>query len=503
MRAIKSKASHVASKFAFGRDSKAAGPPVADKGCDIERPEPSLRDVPGGQNEPHSCPTDKNPSVYYETLGESPRRATTQHVRVADSDIMEPSSEETREQSQTQLTERENAQLRRKLADITRHSARLRQGRDEALREKTRLKQDLDKIVQENIGLQKRLHEMEQHAGSWKHEATRYRTERDAAHLDVEQVSRKEATQRREEALVKENAQLRTLLETRRRELQDAQHFMGTVDTYSESEVVEEVRSLNAEIFSLVRAIADGAEPDQDPHALAGAEEDVVRAVGQPFHGMLKSTDTRGDTILLEVAMQAAAAGYLAWIIRTWLMNAEGDSILASVYKGIRDAENQSVAGQWRALTRKFAQVLRLGSQQLEDQCNKGLSEMFWDSVALARMRPSPDSDPKEAIQILARKALKIRHLIGEAMKSSEYEILLPQPGATFMAEDMEDVYSPKEGRRTGSESYVLCCVALGLRRVEKVGEGLRSVTLVKPEVGLQTLLTDLNLADGDIGKVV
>jgi len=116
-------------------------------------------------------------------------------------------------------------------------------------------------------------------------------------------------------------------------------------------------------------------------------------------------------------------------------------------------------------------------------------------------MHPSAESDPWQPIHILVSKAFKIRHLIAEAMKGSEYEILLPPTETAFVAEEMEDIYGDREKeRRTGS--YVLCCTSLGLRRVENVEGSLRSATLVKPDVGLQTLVDDLGLADGDDEKM-
>ncbi|KAH9924774.1 uncharacterized protein B0H18DRAFT_1011140, partial [Fomitopsis serialis] len=345
---------------------------------------------------------------------------------------------------------------------------------------------------------------------------TRYILERKEWRTEAElDQSNLDNAKKREEILVKENAQLKALLETRRQELQDAQRFMRTVDTFAESEVVQEVRSLNTEIFNLARSIADQATPNQDQHTVLGAEDDVIRALGHPFLAVLKSTDTRGDTILVEIATQVAVTNFLARIISTWTNDSESDNVLTSVYERIRksgkhlsastqfavdlenSAENQSVVGQWRALTRKFAQAEHLDAEQLDDSCSRELAKLLRHVVLSSCMRPSAESDPQQPIHILVSKALKIRHLIAEAMKGSEYEILLPRPDTAFVAEEMEDIYGDsKKERRT--RSCVLCCVSLGLRRVEKVEGSLRSATLVKPGVGIQTLVDDLCLADGD-----
>ncbi|TFY65070.1 hypothetical protein EVJ58_g2216 [Rhodofomes roseus] len=299
-----------------------------------------------------------------------------------------------------------------------------------------------------------------------------------------------------QEILHQENTQLKALLETRRQELQDAQRFMGTVDTVAESEVVQEVDSLNAETFNLARSMADQASPDPNQNAQHDAIERATTALGSPFVAVLKSTDTRGDTILLEIAIRVAATHFLSQIICTWTTSPEDDGILACVYEKIRSSENQSVVGQWRALTRTFAQD-KLDMQQLEDDCNRRLAILILDVLSVARMRPSPGGNPEYALQILVGKALRIRQLIGEALKSSEYEIFLPQPEAAFAAADMEDTYDPR-GKGGRTRSHVLCYVAFGLRRVEKVKRELQSVTLLKAGVGLQTLLADLDLVDGD-----
>lgn len=107
-------------------------------------------------------------------------------------------------------------------------------------------------------------------------------------------------------------------------------------------------------------------------------------------------------------------------------------------------------------------------------------------------MCPTADCKPDPLIRIIVSKAMRIRHLIGVAMISSDYQVVAPQPKCIFDAGEMEDAYAPRgKKRRPG---HVMCCVALGLRRVEKVEGQLRCEMLLRPEVGLQTLLADLGL---------
>ena len=160
-------------------------------------------------------------------------------------------------------------------------------------------------------------------------------------------------------------------------------------------------------------------------------------------------------------------------------------------------SEKQSVAGQWRALTRKFT----MNNRGLQDHCEKALSGLLRQATILSGMHPTADCNPEPLIRVIVSKAIKIRHRVGEAMISSDYQVVAPQARCIFDAGEMEDAYAPR-GKKRRSGPHVMCCVALGLKRVEKVEGQLRSEILVKPEVGLQTLLEDLGLESaGTSGK--
>ncbi|KAH9924776.1 uncharacterized protein B0H18DRAFT_1119792 [Fomitopsis serialis] len=459
MEGFRSIASHITNKMGLTDSGETSAPdPATAAGEDLSKsmgdPEPSPDVLQGrNQGEPRSPRIDRESSGHDARRGESPRRMATARPTVAGDASSRP--KEDRHTSTIQRMDREIAKLKRDLEMMTRH------------------------------------------VSHWHNETMRCQSEINTSRTNLELAQREiSKASKHTETLVKENTQLGELLETRRQELQDAQRFMGTEDTFAESEVVQEVHGLNTEIFNLARSMADGAVPVQNKDMKRAASEEIIHALGRPFVSVLESTDPQGDTILLEIAIQAAATRFLAWIISTWTRKAESDSVLSSIYERIRRSENQSVAGQWRALTRKFAQAEQVSARQQEDSYRQKLVTLLQHVAALSRMRTPSERDPRELVQILVSKAFKIRHLIGEAMKSSEYEILLKQPGAAFVAEDMKDVYCPRgKGKRTGLS--VLYCASLGLRRVEKVEGGLRSTTLVKPDVGLQTLVEDLGLADG------
>lgn len=134
--------------------------------------------------------------------------------------------------------------------------------------------------------------------------------------------------------------QMKALLEARRQELHDAQRFMGTADTVAESEIVQEFRDLNTEIFNLAQSMSDAKVRSGHEREQRKAAEDL-RAIGifsDKFLDILRSADLRGDTVLLEIAMQEAASRYLSNMISTWTSHRRGDSFFMSVYKRIRNS---------------------------------------------------------------------------------------------------------------------------------------------------------------------
>lgn len=141
----------------------------------------------------------------------------------------------------------------------------------------------------------------------------------------------------REKVITQENRQLKDLLDIRRQELKDAQRFMGTIDTSAESDVVEEVRGLNTEVFNLARSVAERASPtEHDQNQRRGAEKLLVEENAlEPFFQLLKSAEVRDDA-MLEIAMQVVATTYLARVITAWTGQTESDAAFSTVYEAIQ-----------------------------------------------------------------------------------------------------------------------------------------------------------------------
>ena len=112
---------------------------------------------------------------------------------------------------------------------------------------------------------------------------------------------------------------------------------MGTTDTAAESDVVEEVRGLNAEIFNLARSITERASPSEcDQNARHNAEKMLRDAqLLEPCFSLFRSAKARDDAVL-EIATQAVATRYLSQIVSAWTAQPQIDYALAKIYENIR-----------------------------------------------------------------------------------------------------------------------------------------------------------------------
>ncbi|OSX56879.1 hypothetical protein POSPLADRAFT_1037140 [Postia placenta MAD-698-R-SB12] len=317
-----------------------------------------------------------------------------------------------------------------------------------------------------------------------------------------EESSRKELAEakRREADLAKERALMKTLLDTRRQELHDAQRFLGTAEPISESNIVQDIRRINAEIFNLARSAADQIQRDPKRQTRRDAKAQVTSVLGENFTRHLQTMSSQDDTILLEIAMQAAVTRYISQMISNWYSNGDGNAAFSIVHELIRQSEeNQSVAGQWRALTRRYAQPTPLDAQQFENDHIRRLSVLLSQILQVAGMRESIGQDAQEILQIIVRAALDIRRVTGEVMVSSDYEIPPIAVEDIFNSQEMHDAYREK-GIKRATGLRVWCCTTLGLRRVEKLPHGLHQVVLIKPEVALETLMLDLGIMHDGAG---
>lgn len=155
-----------------------------------------------------------------------------------------------------------------------------------------------------------------------------------------EESSRKELAEakRREADLAKERALMKTLLETRRQELHDAQRFLGTAEPISESNIVQDIRRINAEIFNLARSAADQIQRDPKRQTRRDAKAQVTRVLGEKFTRHLQTMSSQDDTILLEIAMQAAVTRYISQMISNWYSNGDGNAAFSIVHELIRQS---------------------------------------------------------------------------------------------------------------------------------------------------------------------
>lgn len=131
---------------------------------------------------------------------------------------------------------------------------------------------------------------------------------------------------------------MKTLLDTRRQELHDAQRFLGTAEPISESNIVQDIRRINAEIFNLARSAADQIQRDPKRQTRRDAKAQVTSVLGENFTRHLQTMSSQDDTILLEIAMQAAVTRYISQMISNWYSNGDGNAAFSIVHELIRQS---------------------------------------------------------------------------------------------------------------------------------------------------------------------
>ncbi|KAG6885092.1 hypothetical protein C0993_005975 [Termitomyces sp. T159_Od127] len=298
--------------------------------------------------------------------------------------------------------------------------------------------------------------------------------------LNAQVGRRNQELRRREEEMQQQKREheiMLKLLDTRTQELRGAEAFLTRADTLSGAEVIDLVNTLNSEIYQTAALVAEAFDYNARVGGIESSAEDtavlneactsVADAIGTETTEMLKSLDHHEDPAVVQVAIQVAMAAISDWIVRTWnLDETEADNGFQKVYKGLRDAEMQTISGRWRALTRKY----------LPHTEEHELALLFIDAIAnillVSNVNQSRDTILKlvetrytERVAVIARGAQKLRKAIGEEVTSCDFEVIFVHQDTAFSPAQMDD-----EGFREGRDQTepVLCTTELGLRKFER-----------------------------------
>ncbi|KAJ7152911.1 hypothetical protein C8R46DRAFT_1302313 [Mycena filopes] len=277
-------------------------------------------------------------------------------------------------------------------------------------------------------------------------------------------------------------------LASRETELEDARRGLPQEDHLTDQAVLVLVQALNTEIKETATFLADAFEFEEKKHEEGVREEDSEE---------MAEVHERATEILGHELVEAGMIEYARWMSGSWFFeDPEDEQLLADIYQRVRAAQDQGVAGRWRALTHAHVQELIHGEPELGDYfvdafVNVLLTAGFKSSsAALHELVGQRFAD---RIAALVRLALGLNKAIGEEVTACELKALSAAPGASFDAETMVDVV---DGAAQPGEA-VLCTCELGLSRADKVDGVWTKTVLMRPKVVLPSGLEEL-LAQGD-----
>ncbi|KAI0668086.1 hypothetical protein C8Q78DRAFT_980301 [Trametes maxima] len=306
----------------------------------------------------------------------------------------------------------------------------------------------------------------------------------------------------------------RSLLSIKSAELQEAQEFLTKADDVSDSEMLQLVENMNSHIVQLSASICDEFRAAYE-RGILGTEERARQAyqrlltsqlLPQQLLDSLHNFDHSQDSVVAETALQAALTGYTAWLCNTWNLGVL--PWLHDLYWSIRSNEPQSVAGRWRALSRKHTRVLL---STTEEQHNTGVRYMVLHVVDVLLVCGVTGSDHElplkvvgrfgDAFRNVAELAFQFQSIASERIISHDVLIVYPNPGSPFDVSYMKDEWGgPTASQSRGERGTVLCAIQLGLMTEvaltadDKVkrGRGVRHTILLKSPVVLDTVLDEL-----------
>jgi len=305
------------------------------------------------------------------------------------------------------------------------------------------------------------------------------------------------------------HAQTVELLEARTAELAGAQAFLNKADQLPGAEVIAMVEALNSEIMQTAAFLAESFEfEEKSKEGDIDIEEDEEReeyeecylrateVVGSRMVELLKSANHKQDPVIVQMAFQSGMSEYSRWMTSCWYFeHPDDEEWLTDIYDGIRESEEQAVAGRWRALTQTHVQRLR--------DKDPDLRFYFIDAIVSVLITAGIRANPvelterittafAERIDILVKSALQLNKAIGQGITSCELKIICLPPDALFDPATMDDAFGRDLSKGKAAEETILCTTDLGLLRAEKVQGIWEETILIKPKVVLESGLIEI-----------
>ncbi|KAJ7604466.1 hypothetical protein FB45DRAFT_956762 [Roridomyces roridus] len=299
------------------------------------------------------------------------------------------------------------------------------------------------------------------------------------------------------------------LLEARSIELAEAQAALQARaeeerDSLTDQAVLALVHAFNTEIKETAAFLADSFEFEEKKmeavpppsSEMAEVHDRATEILGPALVDLLLSTDHHSDSAIVRIAFQGGIVEYARWMSGAWFFeDPEDEQLLADIYQRVRAAQTQSVAGRWRALTHRHVQELIHGTPELADYfidaiVNVLLTAGFKSTSTAPALHELVAERFSERIDALVKLAVGLNRALGVEVTACELKALAAPPGSVFDAETMDSaLFDPGEPSPNLS---VLCTLALGLSRADKIDGVWTKRVLLKPTVVLPSDVDEL-----------
>jgi hypothetical protein len=381
------------------------------------------------------------------------------------------------------------------------------EGGDDHAQDRVEDREEISRL--DRKGLEERIYMLEKSKGRCRKEVRDQRRKidglveahaRNAKRLDQERA-RSSQLESELKALCTRYEKSQHLLAIRGEELKVVQEFAPKPDGYSTADILTTLQALNDEIFQTAAFITHVILPGKmhfgySEHILS---EDIIhRFLDERLLTYFKCTTPRERLPdLVTCAIQAALATATKQASVCWSSYQDVNLGLTRVYDAMKDHEPQSVVSKWRMLTKTYERL------SPEDEQGR-LRQLFVDTVqdafrALGYASQQQDhlqglvegeklEDFNDRITALNEHSMKLRHMIGREVLSSEFSIV-DSSGDDFDPETMEDDGGDDGGIVLGEGSVVLCTTELGLKTARKEGKVWQDTILQKPKVIVATML--------------
>ena len=179
----------------------------------------------------------------------------------------------------------------------------------------------------------------------WKHADASKAEEIEIAREDIAKLQQELSTS------MSQSVEVQRRYESLSRELEGARLFLNTADTFADSEIIQMLAKLNAELQHTSTFIAEHVVSVFKLDAMASEPEQqtVVNRVSESIGSTLMQflrTAMRDDSevpMYLQIAFQAYLTHHLCWIVSSWTLDKGRNAFINEIYQRLRETGKRSI----------------------------------------------------------------------------------------------------------------------------------------------------------------